>query len=155
MPTRRHFLERYAAAMLLLAVPFAAAAQAQSPQAFVEALYQPYRNKGFKGQPYWEPSLFFTPDLASAIDRDMTTAKQRGEPPLLDGDPFVDAQEWDIADLTIAASTHDDTSLATVAFKNFGERKTVTLSLVRTAQGWRISNIVSADTSLRALYKLP
>ena len=41
-----------------------------------------------------------------------------------------------------------------MTFTNFGEPKGAMLSLVKTPAGWRISNIVTASGSLRALYKL-
>jgi hypothetical protein len=152
--TTRLVVGRRSLAALLLAVPLAAVAQQQTAQAFVESIYQPYRTKGFKGQPYWEPAHFFAPDLAAAIEHDMALAKQRGEPPTLDGDPFVNAQEWEISDLVIATSVGDGKGQSAVTFKNLGKPRALTVLLVQTPQGWRISNIVSASGSLRALYKL-
>lgn len=147
-------LGRRSLTALLLTAPFSTAAQEKAPQAFIESIYRPYQIKGFKGQPYWQPTSFFAPDLAAAIEHDMTLAKQRGEPPALDGDPFVDAQDWEISDLTITTSVAGDRALATVVFKNLGEPRTLKVLLVQSPQGWRISDIVSANTSLRALYKL-
>ena len=139
---------------LLLAAPFGTAAQEKTPRAFVEDIYRPYQTKGFKGQPYWKPVPFFAPDLAAAIERDTAQAKQRKEVPVLDGDPFVDAQDWEISDLLIAVSDGNGKAQAAVTFKNLGEPKALALLLVRTPQGWRIADIVSANGSLRALYKL-
>lgn len=139
---------------LLLAAPFGAVAQEKTPRAFIEEIYRPYQTKGFKGQRYWESSRFFAPDLAAAIERDAAQAKQRKEVPVLDGDPFVDAQDWEISDLLIATSDGGGKAQAVVTFKNLGEPKAIALLLVRTPQGWRIADIVSANGSLRALYKL-
>lgn len=139
---------------LLFAIPFGAVAQEKTPRAFVEDIYRPYQTKGFKGQRYWESSRFFAPDLATAIERDAAQAKQRKEVPLLDGDPFVDAQDWEISDLLIVTSDGGGKAQAAVTFKNLGEPKALALLLVRTPQGWRITDIVSANGSLRALYKL-
>ena len=139
---------------LLLAAPFGAAAQEKTPRAFVEDIYRPYQTKGFKGQPYWKPVPFFAHDRAAAIERDTAQAKQRKEVPVLDGDPFVDAQDWEISDLLIAVSDGNGKAQAAVTFKNLGEPKALALLLVRTPQGWRIADIVSANGSLRALYKL-
>ena len=154
-PTHFAVLERrFLLVALLLAAPFGAAAQEKTPRAFVEDIYRPYLTKGFKGQRYWETSRFFASDLAAAIERDFAQAKQRKEVPTLDGDPFVDAQDWEISDLLIAASDGDGKAQAAVTFKNLGEPKALALLLVRTPQGWRIADIVSANGSLRALYKL-
>jgi hypothetical protein len=154
-PTHFVVLERrFLLVGLLLAAPFGAAAQEKTPRAFVEDIYRPYQTKGFKGQPYWKPVPFFAPDLAAAIERDTAQAKQRKEVPVLDGDPFVDAQDWEISDLLIAVSDGNGKAQAAVTFKNLGEPKALALLLVRTPQGWRIADIVSANGSLRALYKL-
>ena len=151
-----HFvvLARRSLVGLLLAAPFGAAAQEKTPRAFIEDIYRPYQTKGFKGQPYWKPSPFFAPDLAAAIERDMAQATRQKEVPTLDGDPFVDAQDWEISDLLIATSVGDEKAQAAVTFKNLGEPIALALLLVRTPQGWRIADIVSASGSLRALYKL-
>jgi len=154
-PTHFVVLERrFLLVGLLLAAPFGTAAQEKTPRAFVEDIYRPYQTKGFKGQPYWKPVPFFAPDLAAAIERDTAQAKQRKEVPVLDGDPFVDAQDWEISDLLIAVSDGNGKAQAAVTFKNLGEPKALALLLVRTPQGWRIADIVSANGSLRALYKL-
>ena len=47
-----------------------------------------------------------------------------------------------------------DQAVATVAFTNMREPKTVTLNLVNTASGWRIAEINAPSGSLRKLFKL-
>ena len=147
-------LSRRALALTLLAVPVAAAAQEQTAQQFLASIYEPYKKADFKGQPYWEVSRFFAPDLASAIDKDFAEAKKKKEVPTLDGDPFVDAQDWKIDQIAYAISQSGDKAAGAVTFTNFGETKGAVLSLVKTPAGWRISNIVTANGSLRALFKL-
>ena len=74
---------------------------------------------------------------------------------LLDGDPFVDAQDWEITDLTIKVATSgSDKATGTVTFKNFEDDKTVTLDLTKTAAGWRIADIRTGERSLREIYKV-
>ena len=148
-------LSRRALALTLLVVPVAAAAQEQTAQQFLASIYEPYKKADFKGQPYWEVSRFFAPDLASAIDKDFAEAKKKKEVPTLDGDPFVDAQDWKIESVSYAVSMIKDGKAAgAVALINLGEPKGVVLTLVRTPAGWRISDIVTANGSLRALFKL-
>jgi hypothetical protein len=146
---------RLAAAGLLAAI-FAPQAFAQAPtaQAFVESLYRPYLDKSFQGQPYDQTARFFAPALAQAMDRDYREAKRRNEPPILNGDPFVDAQDWEITKLAIDVTTNVDTATARVSFQNAGAPKRVVLELVRTPAGWRIAEIKSPSGSLKALYKL-
>jgi hypothetical protein len=147
-------LSRRLMALLLLAVPVAASAQEQTPQQFLGSIYDPYRKADFKGQPYWEVHRFFEPELARAIDKDFAEAKKRKEVPTLDGDPFVDAQDWKIDSLAYASSVNGDKAAGAVSFTNFGEPKGVALTMVKAPAGWRISNIVTANGSLRALFKL-
>jgi hypothetical protein len=143
-----------ALALALLAVPVAAGAQQQTPQQFLGAIYEPYKKADFKGQPYWEVSRWFAPDLAAAIEKDFSEAKKRKEVSTLDGDPFVDAQDWKIDSLAYATAISGDKAVGAVAFTNFGEPKGAALSLVKTPAGWRIADIVTANGSLRALFKL-
>jgi hypothetical protein len=130
-----------------------AVAQATA-QAFVDNLYRPYLKAGFPGQPYDDAARFFVPALAQAMDRDNREAKRRNEVPTLNGDPFVDAQDWEISKLSIDVTGSGDTATARVSFQNFGEAKRVLLELVKTPAGWRIADIKAPSGSLKALYKL-
>jgi hypothetical protein len=151
---RRRLLAAVWLAPATLAPAASALAQQNTPQAFLEGIYNPYRQKDFKGQPYWEPARFFAPDLAAAIDHDMVEADKRKEPPTLDGDPFVDAQEWEITVLAISTSISGGNATGSVSFVNYGQPKSLTVSLVQTPQGWRIRDISGGSDSLRALFKL-
>lgn len=149
-------LTRRALALALLAVPIAARAQSSTALDFLKSIYEPYRQAGFKGQPYWETKRFFAADLAEAIDRDFAEAKKRKEVPALDGDPFIDAQDWDIRSVSYAipATSSGGPAVAAVALDNLGKPTLVAVFLVETPQGWRIDDIVTRGSSLRALYKL-
>ena len=149
-PGRRLVLAGLVAAMAVTD----ASAQAATAQAFVENLYRPYLAKGFQGQPYDDTARFFVPALAQAIDRDNREAKRRNEVPTLNGDPFVDAQDWEISRLSIDVTASGDTATARVSFQNFGETKRVLLELAKTPAGWRIAEIKAPSGSLKALYKL-
>jgi len=138
-------------------LPFTTQAQQptqQTAQAFLESLYAPYRAKGFKGQPYTEAERFFEPTLARAIQRDYQLAQRNGVPPTLNGDPFVDAQEWEVTNLSIRAAAAGEQATGIVSFVNFKQKKTLAVELVRTKAGWRIADIAGAGGSLRALYKV-
>jgi hypothetical protein len=97
---------------------------------------------------------YFVPDLAEMIDADGLAAEREDRPPALEGDPFVDAQEWDIKNVAIVV--RDDTpekALAIVSFFNEGEPRQVELDLVKLAIGWRIDDIHWREGTLRGLYK--
>ncbi len=144
------------AAALLCILSRAAQAQQPTPQAFLEAIYKPYLDKNYRGQNYGQADRFFVPDIVRAMNADYAAAKRRGEVPLLDGDPFVCAQEWEISKLAVSVSTNGTKTTGIVAFDNLEKPTRVTLDLVQTPTGWRIADIAcSGDpTSLRALYKL-
>ncbi len=146
---------RRALAVLLGGLALPAAAQMVSPQAFLEAIYQPYLVKGYSGTDYARAERYFAPALVQAIDKDRLDAKRRGEPPTLNGDPFIDAQDWEIANLKIYVSMPSPTTaVGAVAFSNFGKPVQVTVDLVHTPQSWRIADIQAPSGSLKGLYKL-
>jgi hypothetical protein len=126
---------------------------AVTPEAFLRGIYTPYPNQDFKGQPFWQVDRFFAPDLARAIEADMREAKRRGEVPKLDGDPFVDAQDWDIAKLAISVKTEGPTATGLVSFENQGKPTEIKLDLVRTGMGWRIADIKWPSGTLSELYR--
>jgi Protein of unknown function (DUF3828) len=143
-------------AVLLVAPAFAAPAQSSTPQSFLEAIYKAYLGKDAPGIAISKPAVvrqYFVPSLAAAMIKDAAAAAKRSEVPELDGDPFVDAQDWDIADLKINVKMDGAAkAVGTVTFTNFREPYTVTLDLVKIAAGWRIADIKMAKRSLRGLY---
>ena len=150
-------LRPLAALILLLAAATAAnAAEAGTPQAFLEAIYRNYEGKESKGFAIDKPAAIrrvFVADLADAMIKDRAAAAKRGEVPELDGDPFVDAQDWEITGLAIKVAMNGAAkATATVTFKNFGETGTVTHELLKTGNGWRIADIRMKERSLRELY---
>ncbi len=153
---------RGAIAVALLGIPPAlplAMARAQqqqlSPQTFLEGIYRPYLADDFKGQSYTQVNRFFTADLARAIETDMREASRLKEVPTLDGDPFIDAQDWEIGKLSISATVDGTKATGLVGFENLGKQIRLTVDLIQTPAGWRIADIKAPSGSLRALYKLP
>jgi len=159
----RRFMNRALAMQAVLvaasAMAFTATAETASPQSFVDGIYKHYIGKDSKGLPLssaTEIRRYFVPPLADAIIKDFAIAEKAGEVPLLNGDPFVDAQDWEISNVkTAVKSTGASTAVATVTFIQFMEPRTVTLDLATTPAGWRIADIrwARGDT-LRAVYKL-
>lgn len=129
-----------------------------SPKAFVDSIYNVYVGKNSKGIPLAneaEIRRYFVPALADAMVKDMAEAQKKNEVPMLDGDPFIDAQDWEIGNLrSVVKTTGAKNAVATVNFTNFRKPRTVTLDLERTDSGWRISEIRAPSGSLRQLYKL-
>ena len=132
-------------------------AQDAALKRFVDGIYVNYRTPNSPGTRINSKVLlarYFTPSLAALIERDAEQAKAKNEPPELNGDPFVDAQDWDIKGLAVDLSeSGKDRATATVKFSNFGEAREVRLDLVKTAAGWRIDDIQWREGSLRGLYR--
>jgi hypothetical protein len=85
---------------------------------------------------------YFTADLVAIIMKDRAQADAKGEVPLLDGDPFVGAQEWNIQSFDISVRDESATgAVGIVKFQNYGKAVTVEVMLVRESGAWRIAEI--------------
>src|ERR1700689_1283423 len=113
--------------------------------AFVTAIYAAYKGKNANGiRLDTEANIrrYFEPSLAALMIKDQKAAARRHDAPNLDGDPFVDAQDWDIAAVDIAVTdTANNAARATATFKNGDTPATVVLDLVKINDNWRISDI--------------
>jgi hypothetical protein len=135
--------------IILGAVCMAAAGRAFAADpgatAFVTAIYSAYKGKDAKGVPLENERIirrYFAPTLAAAMAKDQKAAARRDEVGLLDFDPFLDAQDWDVGAFDIAVSdAAAGTAKATVKFVNQGEAMTVVLDLVRAKNDWRVYDI--------------
>jgi hypothetical protein len=163
MPTRRLLLLIAAASLAMpcgLAAAPAAAADAAAT-AFVTKLYEAYKGKDAKGVTLdgeADYRRYFEPSLVALIVKDQKAAAKRKEVPTLDGDPFVDAQEWEIVTFDITVTdVPPDKATATVTFRNFDVPVKVVLNLVKVRNDWRIADIISTQQnrteSLRGLFK--
>jgi len=138
----------------------AAVAADRSALAFVTDIYNAYKGKNAKGHPLDDDRAirrYFEPSLAALIVNDRRRAARRGEVGALDGDPFIDAQDWDVSAFDIAVEeTAPGKASATVKFTNLGTPNTVVLALVNIRTDWRISDITwrrdGKPSTLRALF---
>jgi len=129
---------------------------------FVTKIYDAYKRKNSKGILIdTEAALrrYFEPSLVAMIIKDEKAAARRHEVPTLDGDPFIDAQDWEISAIEVAVSDASaGKATATVNFKNFDEPKKVVLDLVKLKSDWRIADITwqrdgRETETLRGLFK--
>jgi hypothetical protein len=131
------------AACMAVAKPALAADSAAT--AFVTAIYNAYKGKDAKGVPLGNERIirrYFEPTLAAAMAKDQKAAARRNEVGLLDFDPFLEAQDWDVGAFDIAVSDAAvGTAKATVKFVNQGEAMTVVLDLVQVKNDWRVYDI--------------
>jgi len=141
MPTRRTLI--FGAVCLAVAGP--AFAADPSATAFVTAIYNAYKGKDAKGVPLDNERVirrYFEPTLATAMAKDQKAAARRNEVGLLDFDPFLEAQDWDVNAFYIAVSdAAAGKAKATVKFVNLGEAMTVVLDLVQVNNDWRVYDI--------------
>ena len=110
-----------------------------------------------KGVPLSNAKLvrgYFTVGLASLILEDRATAAKRGEPPVLDGDPFMGHQDWDVSNLSVEVKdTGAFKAIGTVSFMNAGKPEKIVLELLRSGNEWRIADIEWDSGTLRGLYR--
>lgn len=149
-----------AAVVAVLAFMGVANAHDQTAEEFVKAIYAQYhgtpeKSPGVKLDRPADWERYFEPSLLALIDADEAVAAKNHDVPTLDGDPFIDAQDWDIKDVSVKVDESGrDKATATVKFKNFGEKFTLRLGLVHLAKGWRIYDITypKNEGTLRGLY---
>lgn len=141
--------------MLAAVVIAAAAAAPQTAGQFVQELYARYTGKDARGVVLDSPKTvrrWFAPELAKLILQDQARAAKNDEAPTLDGDPFVDAQDFEISDLAIEVKeSGPDAAIATVSFTNIDDKVTVALDLVKLKQGWRIRELTARGQKLSEL----
>jgi hypothetical protein len=146
MLARRRLMVLGAATLAMLALGFPVQAAEPSAKEFVASVYKHYQGRDPKGIPI-DSALaksILTPGLLALIEADAKRAARRKEVPRLDGDPFINAQDFDdIGPVTIDVTEKGDTAIAKAGFKIFDEKRTVTLSLVKTGGTWRIDDFVA------------
>jgi hypothetical protein len=157
-------LRRVLALAVMLVAGFVAVdvtlAAGQTAEAFVNGIYAHYKGDPAKAHGVYldkesELRKYFEPSLVDLMLKDDENAKKNDEVPALDGDPFVDSQEWKITSFDIKIEHQgDDKATATVKFKNYGKPVLLHLNLVRLKDGWKIADIVwnGDEGTLRGLY---
>src|ERR1700719_3893134 len=126
-------------------------------QAFLEKIYAAYKVKDSKGIGLDSDAMlqrYFEPKLAALMIKDRKAAAKRGDIPGLDGDPFINGQDWEIGPVDIVVrDTAPDKASATVKFRNLEVETTVVYDLVRLKDGWRIADITwDGKDTLRGIY---
>jgi hypothetical protein len=162
--SRRRLALGFAAILAFTAVPAFAGGKRSAGEhpakQFLGSIYQRYLGKSSaaatgialaNGQ---SVRSYFTAGLASLILDDRTAATERGESPVLKGDPFVGRPEWDISDLSIdVKDTGGVKTVGTVTFLNFGKPEKVVLELLSSGKEWRIADVEWDSGTLRDLYR--
>jgi hypothetical protein len=124
--------------VLALATPASAAGPVfYDPRGLVVYLYEPYESGEFAE----DATDLFSPTLRQLWDQ-MSARSQEADVPIIDFDPFVNAQDYELSDLIIADPVvHGDAATVAVSFDNFGEPQEIRFTLVRRVEGWKIDDI--------------
>lgn len=126
----------------LLAFPGLTAAQPfDTPEALLEAFYEPY----FTGEFLEDETVFRSAGLQALyeVDGEITPAGEMGA---LSFDPYIDGQDYEITEFAIdGVSVDGNEATADVSFDNFGEPRTLTYELVFEEGSWKIDDVVSTN----------
>jgi hypothetical protein len=156
------------AVALVLAMLFTNQARARAdqstPEAFLHTLYDHYAvisQMNSHYPPPWVANLdrYFAPSLVALINKDWEESGKLQQVPILDGDPLVDAQEWQISEIKIQVQDmSENKATGVVSFKNDDLPVTVIVKLVKLKGVWKIDDILYPKDpygSLRGMYKNP
>jgi hypothetical protein len=145
---------------VVLASIFVAAGRSsgESPRTFLADIYVQYTDDEapvliWNGE---DAQRLFEPALSAAIVGDARAADGRLDgKPLLDYDPFVQGDDYEINGLSIRIlEATASTAMGVVAFRNYGRPAELRFVLVRNRGSWRIRDMRWGNTSIRAVYGL-
>jgi hypothetical protein len=130
--------------MILLLLAAATSSVAETPKAFLERIYANYAHEDYS--PFVHPERVFAPQFLSAIKEDERLA--HGEVGFLDGDPLCDCQDtggMHSSIASVAGSRGSAVARITISWQGTGEHSDIRLRLVRTAAGWRVADVGTAN----------
>ncbi len=115
-------------------------------EALITALYAPYLREGAK-TPELREALPWAPALEAAWAK--AAADPEGGQAAPGFDPFIDAQDYHLTGLRVAARREADGQLVVVAsFLNFGEPQSIAYHLVGAGAAWKVADVAGRGGSL-------
>lgn len=122
------------------------------PAPIVRSLYARYLEDGPPNFPPLEEQAPWSEAMRQALAQ-MRAREFTEEGPILDFDPFVNAQDWELQNVEVSTDGVVAQSHATVraAITNAGFREEIVYDLVWEGESWRVDNIRNADWDLRAI----
>lgn len=125
------------------------------PAAVIRQLYDPYLTEGatfpdFEHQAPWSNSLW-------TVLQAMMARSQAINEPILDFDPLISAQDYQLTDLSVAQESLVEGQTATVraSFKNAGAPSEVVFNMVWENDRWKVDNIRGEGWDLRQIASAP
>lgn len=122
------------------------AAAAADPAETVRPLYARYMtDPATTTFPSLEEQAPWSASMRQALV-DMMARSEQADAPILDFDPFANAQDWQISNLNVTADSivPESHSVVRASFQNGGAPQEVVYDLVWEDGGWRVDNIRSS-----------
>ncbi len=126
--------------------------KADGPDVTVRALYEPYLKGPGAETPPFDTLDVYTPELKAEIDKAATYASLLDQP-VIDADPVIMAQDWEIKAVTVApvAPVSGDTAQVAARFDNMGHPTEILYDMRLVDGVWRVDNIALGADSLRSI----
>lgn len=125
------------------------------PAAVIRPLYDPYiahaeQFPSFRDQAPWSNELWT--QLEAMMQRSETVNE-----PILDFDPLIGAQDYEIANLNVSTEALAEASHAVVraSFDNLGQRTEIVYDMVWEDDRWKVNNIRGDGWDLRQIATAP
>jgi hypothetical protein len=135
--------------------PDTAGPAAPDPAGVIRPLYDRYMTPNaefpdFQHQAPWSTDLW-------AQLSDMSARSEALNEPILDFDPLISAQDYQLSNLNVVTEAVSENSHAVVraSFDNIGSHQEVVYVLVWEGGGWRVNNIRSEGWDLRQIAAAP
>lgn len=131
--------------------PADAARAIPDPAPVVRAIYEPYLDAEAAPRPLieaapWSRSL-------SALIEGLEARVIEEEAPILDFDPLIDAQDWQLSDVSAETESLVEASHASVRarFTNSGAAQEVSYDLIWEDERWKVDNVRGPAWDLRSI----
>ena len=113
----------------------------ETPQALLEAFYQPYLDGAFPE----DEAAFQSVALQGLYAHDAEITPE-GEMGAIEFDPYINGQDYDISNLVIGTpEVSGDQTTVVVSFDNFDQPTTLSYDLVLEDDGWKIDDVASDE----------
>lgn len=121
------------------------------PADTVRPLYERYMTPGGTFSPLEEQAPWSAAMRAALVD--MMARSRAVDEPILDFDPFIDAQDYQLASVAVTTDAVVENSHAVVRahFVNLGRDTEVIYDLIWEGAGWRVDNMRGASWDLRQI----
>ena len=133
-----------------------ASAAVMDPAILVRGFYARYQADMPEPFPPLEIQAPWSEQMRNELLAMMSRSEARNEP-ILDFDPFVGAQDWELQNVNVTTDAVSQNSHAVVraAVTNAGFTEDIVYDLVWQNEGWRVDNIRGRDWDLRQIATTP